>query len=163
MDNEFQEFSSTPTLTFGEPMAVQEAPAPAAQAAPVEESQLSPEELKQVEDFSKQIDIANTQAIMNYGVGTQKKMADFSEKAIDNVRTKDMGEVGNMIASLVTELKNFDVEEEEKGLKKLFKKSGNRITEQKARYCKVETNVQTIASELERHQATLLKDVAVLD
>lgn len=163
MDNEFQEFSSTPTLTFGEPMAVQEAPAPTVQAAPVEESQLSPEELKQVEDFSKQIDIANTQAIMNYGVGTQKKMADFSEKAIDNVRTKDMGEVGNMIASLVTELKNFDVEEEEKGLMKLFKKSGNRITELKARYSKVETNVQTIASELERHQATLLKDVAVLD
>lgn len=167
MEDQFSEFTnSVPTLTFDSGMAQQEAPAPQAattQSARIEEAQLTPEEIRQVDEFVKQIDISNSQAIMNYGVGTQKKMADFSEKAIDNVRTKDMGEVGDMIAGLVTELKNFDVEEQEKGLKKLFKKSANRITELKARYSKVETNVQTIANELERHQVTLMKDVEVLD
>jgi len=100
---------------------------------------------------------------MNYGVGTQKKLADFSEKAIDNVKTKDMGEVGDMITDLVTQLKNFDVEEEEKGLKALFKKSANKIESLKAKYSKVETNVQTISNELEKHQVTLMKDVELLD
>ena len=114
MEDQFKEFeSSVPTLTFDGGMAAMEAPKPEKQPEPIEASQLSPEELRQVEEFSKQIDVANSQAIMNYGVGTQKKMADFSEKAIENVRTKDMGEVGNMIAGLVTELKNFDVEEED--------------------------------------------------
>ena len=124
--------------------------------------QLSKEELAQVESFATQIDIRNTNAILNYGVGTQKKMADFSEKAIENVRTKDMGEVGDMLSSLVTQLKDFDVEEE-KGLKGLFKKSTNRVEALKARYSKVETNVETIASELEKHQVMLMKDADVLD
>ena len=169
-NNAFQEFQNTPapapTLTFGEPVAVQEAPAPGAateQATRIEEAQLSPEEMKQVDAFVGQIDITNSQAIMNYGVGTQKKMADFSEKAIDNVRTKDMGEVGNMIAGLVSQLKSFDIEEEEKGLMKLFKKSSNRVNEIKAKYSTVEKNVQSISDELERHQVTLMKDVEVLD
>ena len=100
---------------------------------------------------------------MNYGVGTQKKMAEFSEKAIDNVRTKDMGEVGDMISTLVTQLKDFDVEEEQKGLRALFKKSANRVTALKAKYSKVETNVVTITDELEKHQIQLMKDVDILD
>ncbi len=127
------------------------------------EINLTPAEMAQVDAFVKQIDLTNTAAILNYGVGTQKKLADFSQKAIDNVRTKDMGEVGNMLSSLVTELKSIEVDEEEKGFKALFKKKANRVTELKARYDKVETNVQTVTGELEKHQITLLKDAELLD
>ena len=127
------------------------------------EQELTPQEIEQVDAFVKQIDLTNSQAIMNYGVGTQKKMAEFSEKAIDNVRTKDMGEVGDMISTLVTQLKDFDVEEEQKGLRALFKKSANRVTALKAKYSKVETNVVTITDELEKHQIQLMKDVDILD
>ena len=127
------------------------------------EAQLSAEELKQVEEFSKQIDISNSSGIMNYGVGTQKKLADFSEKALDNVKTKDMGEVGGMITDLVTQLKDFEIAEDEKGLKALFKRSANKFEAIKAKYSKVETNVQTISNELEKHQVTLMKDVEILD
>ena len=122
------------------------------------EQELTPQEMEQVDAFVKQIDLTNSQAIMNYGVGTQKKMAEFSEKAIDNVRTKDMGEVGDMISTLVTQLKDFDVEEEQKGLRALFKKSANRVTALKAKYSKVETNVATITDELEKHQIQLIYD-----
>ncbi|MBQ1900540.1 MAG: toxic anion resistance protein [Erysipelotrichaceae bacterium] len=128
-----------------------------------EEVNLSPEEAKQVESFSKQIDLTNAKAVMSYGAGTQKKMADFSQKAIGNVRTKDMGEVGNMISGLVGELKSFEIDNEEKGLSALFKKSANKVTAMKAKYAKVETNVNAIAHELEKHQITLLKDIDVLD
>ena len=128
-----------------------------------EEVNLSKEEIAQVENFAKQIDITNAKGVMNYGAGTQKKMADFSEKAIGNVRTKDMGEVGSMISGLVTELKNFEIDNEEKGLSALFKKSANKVTAMKAKYAKVETNVNAISHELERHQVTLLKDIDVLD
>lgn len=170
-DFNFDAAPAAPSLSFGE-----ESPAAAAvQEAPVEpqkekdngnlamEAQLSAEELKQVDDFSKQIDISNTTGIMNYGVGTQKKLADFSEKAIDNVRTKDMGQVGDMITNLVTQLKSFEIMEDEKGIKALFKKSANKIEGMKAKYSKVETNVETIANELEKHQVTLMKDVELLD
>ena len=169
VDLEFDAAPAAPSLTFG---AEEQAQTAAAQAPEEEkkdngniamEAQLSAEELKQVDEFSKQIDISNSTGIMNYGVGTQKKLADFSEKAIDNVKTKDMGEVGDMITDLVTQLKNFDVEEEEKGLKALFKKSANKIEALKAKYSKVETNVQTISNELEKHQVTLMKDVELLD
>lgn len=169
VDLEFDAAPAAPSLTFG----AEEQAQTAAASAPEEEkkdngniameAQLSAEELKQVDEFSKQIDISNSTGIMNYGVGTQKKLADFSEKAIDNVKTKDMGEVGDMITDLVTQLKNFDVEEEEKGLKALFKKSANKIESLKAKYSKVETNVQTISNELEKHQVTLMKDVELLD
>jgi uncharacterized protein YaaN involved in tellurite resistance len=172
-DLEFGAAPAAPSLSFGAEAQAQEAPAPAATAAAPEkeqtngnlalEAQLTAEELKQVEDFSKQIDISNTTGVMNYGVGTQKKLADFSEKAIENVRTKDMGEVGNMITDLVTELKGFEIEEDEKGLRALFKKSANKFEGLKAKYAKAEVNVQTIANELEKHQVTLLKDVDVLD
>ena len=173
MADEFKEFeNSAPTLSFGA-AAEEPAPAPAAAAAqeapvsPIEamakEANLSEEEMKQVDAFVDQIDLKNSQAVMNYGAGTQKKMADFSEKAIDNVRTKDMGQVGDMIAGLVTELKNFDVEEDEKGIIALFKKGSNKLNVMKAKYAKVETNVETISRELERHEQQLMKDVAVLD
>ncbi|WP_026664558.1 toxic anion resistance protein [Butyrivibrio sp. FC2001] len=170
MGDEFKEFeNSAPTLSFDAPVAEAEAPAAAAMAqqqtpeAAAKEAQLSEEEMKQIDAFVDQIDITNSQGIMNYGAGTQKKMADFSEKAIDNVRTKDMGQVGDMISGLVTELKNFEVEEDEKGLKALFKKSANKVTALKARYTSVEKNVETISNELERHQMQLMKDVATLD
>ena len=172
-DLEFGAAPAAPSLSFGAEAQAQEAPAPAATAAAPEkeqtngnlalEAQLTAEELKQVEDFSKQIDISNTTGVMNYGVGTQKKLADFSEKAIENVRTKDMGEVGDMITDLVTELKGFEIEEDEKGIRALFKKSANKFEGLKAKYAKAEVNVQTIANELEKHQVTLLKDVDVLD
>ncbi len=169
MGEEFKEFeNSVPTLSFG--TAAQEAPAEPAPAATAnttekiaQEAQLTEEEMKQVDAFVDQIDLKNSQAVMNYGAGTQKKMADFSEKAIDNVRTKDMGQVGDMIAGLVTELKNFDVEEDEKGIIALFKKGSNKLNVMKAKYAKVETNVETISRELERHEQQLMKDVAVLD
>lgn len=169
VDLEFDAAPAAPSLTFGAEEQAQTATAQAPEEVKKDngniamEAQLSAEELKQVDEFSKQIDISNSTGIMNYGVGTQKKLADFSEKAIDNVKTKDMGEVGDMITDLVTQLKNFDVEEEEKGLKALFKKSANKIEALKAKYSKVETNVQTISNELEKHQVTLMKDVELLD
>ena len=120
MDDQFREFTDvpTPTLSFGAP--VEEKPEPAAvKEEPVQpqldESMLSDEERRMVDEFSKQIGIHNTNGILQYGIGTQKKMADFSETALKNVKTKDLGEVGDMISGLVTELKSFDVEEEEKG------------------------------------------------
>ncbi|MBQ3393377.1 MAG: toxic anion resistance protein [Lachnospiraceae bacterium] len=162
--------NAVPTLEFGTETAagaaaVQEAPKveEPAQAVMEEERILTPEELRQVEEFSKKIDVTDTKAIMSYGVGTQKKMSDFSEKTLDSVRTKDLGEVGDMVSGLITELKNFDVDEEEKGLFSFFKKGSNKMNEVKAKYAKVETNVEKISQELEKHQMTLLKDVEVLD
>ena len=168
VDLEFGAAPAAPTLEFGA-QAAQAEEAPAQPEAAKDngnlamEAQLTEEELKQVEEFSKQIDIANSAGVMNYGVGTQKKLADFSEKAIENVRTKDMGEVGDMITDLVTQLKSFEIDEDDKGLKALFKKSANRLEALKVRYSKAETNVQTISNELEKHQVTLMKDVEVLD
>lgn len=124
---------------------------------------LSQEELKMVDEFVNQIDISSSTGVMNYGVGTQKKLADFSEKAIENIKTKDMGETGKMIADLTTQLKSFDVSEKDKGLFAFFKRGANKIEAMKAQYADVETNVEKISNELERHQITLLKDVAQLD
>ncbi|MBR4357467.1 MAG: toxic anion resistance protein [Butyrivibrio sp.] len=163
----FDAAPAAPTLSFGaeEPKAAVEEPKEKVKdnGNIAMEAQLSAEELKQVEEFSKQIDISNSSGIMNYGVGTQKKLADFSEKALDNVKTKDMGEVGGMITDLVTQLKDFEIAEDEKGLKALFKRSANKFEAIKAKYSKVETNVQTISNELEKHQVTLMKDVEILD
>ena len=167
MDDQFREFTDvpTPTLSFGAP--VEEKPEPVAvKEEPVQpqldESMLSDEERRLVDEFSKQIDIHNTNGILQYGVGTQKKMADFSETALKNVKTKDLGEVGDMISGLVTELKSFDVEEE-KGFLGFFKKSGNKMTALKAKYDKAEVNVEKICDVLEGHQRQLMKDVAMLD
>ena len=159
--------ASAPTLTFdAEAEAQQALAAKAAQEAKrpdPEENILTPEELKMVEDLSKKIDITNSRAVMTYGVGTQKKMADFSEKTLESVKTKDMGEVGDMVTGLVTQLKNFDVDENEKGIKGFFKKKGNQMQEMKTKYTNVEKNVTAISNELEKHQVTLLKDVELLD
>ena len=128
------------------------------------ENSLTLEERKQVDEFSGKIDVRNTQAILSYGAGAQKKMADFSEKALENVRTKDLGDTGNMIANLVVELKSFDVtEEEKKGIFGFFKKQTDKMTLMKTRYDKAETNVDQICKGLEEHQATLIKDIATLD
>ncbi|MCD7736287.1 MAG: toxic anion resistance protein [Lachnospiraceae bacterium] len=169
--DEFKDFAEAPTpvLTFGAPAeeagtaaVVQETQA--AQADPqLSEDSLSEEERKMVDDFSHQIDLHDSNGILQYGAGTQKKMADFSVTALKNVRTKDLGEVGDMISSLVTELKSFDVEEEEKGFLGLFKKGGNKVTAMKAKYEKAEVNVEKICEVLEGHQVQLMKDVAVLD
>ena len=129
---------------------------------PTLEDSLSTEEKAQVDAFSKQINIADTQQVIQYGAGAQKKMADFSESALDRVRTQDLGEAGNLIANVVTELKSFDTEEE-KGIFGFFKKQANKVTALKARYDKVEANVDKIVKALETHQITLMKDAAMLD
>mgnify|MGYP004558845801 CR=1 FL=1 len=126
-------------------------------------SVLSPAEQKAVREFVDKIDLTNSAVVLQYGVGAQKNIAAFSESALNSVRTKDMGEVGDMISSLVVELQNFDAEEERKGLFGLFKKAGNSLDAMKTKYAKVETNVDRIAGELEKQQITLLKDIAVLD
>ena len=94
-----------------------------------------------VEDFSKQIDLSNSSLILQYGVGAQKKIADFSESALENVKTKDLGEIGEMLSGVVSELKSFDAEEESKGIFGFFKKSANKLDSMKAKYEKAETNV----------------------
>ena len=155
--------AEAPSLTFGDEAETQAAQAPQAAMAEPEENVLTPEELRQVEEFAKKIDVTNSKAVMTYGVGTQKKMADFSEKTLESVKTKDMGEVGNMVSGLVTQLKNFDLDENEKGIMGFFKKKGNQMQELKTKYTTVEKNVEAISNELEKHQVTLLKDVELLD
>lgn len=123
---------------------------------------LSEEEKKIIDQFAGQIDIQNSTMILQYGAGTQKKMADFSENALEKVKTKDLGEVGSLISNLTAQLKSFDVEEEKKFLG-IFKKASNKITSLKAQYAKAETNVDEICKILESHQVQLLKDVAILD
>ena len=129
----------------------------------IEETRLSPEEQKMVDDFAEKIDVTNSQMVLQYGAATQKKIGDFSETALDKVRTKDLGETGEMIANLVTELKGFDAQEESKGIFGFFKKAGSGIEAMKAKYAKTEANVEKIEAVLEGHQVQLLKDVAMLD
>lgn len=124
---------------------------------------LTPAEQKQVDAFVKQIDITNSQVVLQYGASSQKKIADFSETALGNVRTKDLGEIGNELASVVSELKSIDDEEEEKGFLGIFKKNANKLENMKARYAKAEVNVNRICKVLEGHQIQLLKDAAMLD
>ena len=156
--------ASAPSLTFGEAAQAQAAPEKKEEEAPdPEENILTPEELRMVEEFSKKIDVTDSKAVLTYGVGTQKKMADFSEKTLESVKTKDIGEVGDMVTGLVTQLKNFDVDEEEKGLLGFFKKKGKQMQELRTRYTDVEKNVESIANELEKHQMILLKDIELLD
>lgn len=161
--------AETPTLTF-EPFKEElQTPAEAkteqvpAQPADYDDSMLTEQEKKMVKDFASQIDITNSTQVLQYGAGAQQKVASFSEKALENVRTKDLGEVGDMISGVVTELKSFDVEEEEKGFLGLFKKNVNKLTAMKTKYAKAETNVNQIVEALEQHQITLMKDVATLD
>ena len=160
---------TAPTLVFGEVeemLTEKQPPAEASQAQKLKEdlndSILSDEERRQVDEFAKQIDLHNSTAILQYGVGTQKKMADFSGNALENVRTKDLGEVGEMLSDVVTQLKGFD-EEEEKGFLGLFKKPAHKLESMKAKYAKAETNVNKICEALESNQVQLLKDIALLD
>ena len=164
--------AEAPTLDFGSFDAPQEKEVPAetkeAEVIPapqneMDDSMLSEEQKQMVSEFVEKIDLRNSNAILQYGAGTQKKMADFSEKALENVRTKDMGEIGNMLTDLVGELKNFDVEEEEKGFGAFFKKRANKLTELKAKYDKTEVNVNKITAALESHQSQLIKDAQMLD
>ena len=133
-----------------------------AEPEPMDDSILTPEEQKMVDDFAQQIDLDDSTTILQYGAGTQKKMADCSESALEKVRSKDLGEVGDLLSSVVTELKGFDTEEE-KGLFGFFKKGKNKIEALKTRYAKVETNIESICKVLEGHQIQLLKDIAVMD
>ena len=144
------------------------APAPEAakpEATPVrmDEHLLNDAEKQAVEAFSKKIDLTDSNLILQYGAAAQKNVASFSENALNSVRTKDLGEVGKSLSELVVELKGFGEEEEKKGLFGLFKKTGSKLEAMKAQYAKVEANVDKIARELEQHQVTLLKDVAMFD
>lgn len=123
---------------------------------------LTEEEQQIVDQFSQQIDLKNSSLILQYGAGTQKKMAEFSESALDKVQTKDLGEVGELLSNLTVQLKNFDVDEEKKFLG-IFKKASNKITALKTKYAKAETNVDEVCKVLEKHQVQLMKDVAVMD
>ena len=168
MSEAFKDFQTAPTLVFDEAPEMKEkaelAGTTAKEVEPMDDSVLSDEERAMVDSFSQQIDLNNTNAILKYGSGVQKKMADFSEAALENVRSKDLGEVGDMLSSVVTELKSFDAEEESKGFfGGLFKKTSNKMTSMKAKYAKAEDNVMHICKSLEAHQVVLLKDIATLD
>lgn len=126
------------------------------------ETVLTPEEQEMVDSFAAKIDVENTAQIMQYGAGTQKKMADFSDEALNNVKAQDLGEVGELLGSVVTELKSFDAEEE-RGILGFFKRGANKITAMKAKYAKAEANVNRICQVLEGHQVQLMKDSAMLD
>ncbi len=131
---------------------------------PLEEMKLSPAERKTVEDFSKKIDITESNTILQYGSAAQKKVTDFSNTALQNVRTKDLGEIGTLLSNLVVELKTTDDSQDNKGFfAGLFGKSKDKVSEFKAKYDKAEVNVEKIAGILEDHQITLLKDIALLD
>lgn len=162
MSSEFDKLSTVPTLTL-EPfkeettLVVEETPAEV-----LAEDVLTEEEKQMVDAFAAQIDVTNSTAVLQFGAGTQKKMADFSEMALDKVRTKDLGEVGELLSDVVKEVKNFD-EEEEKGFLGIFKKSTNKLQVLKAKYAKAETNINQICKALESHQVQLLKDIAILD
>ncbi len=162
-----------PTLTF-EPF--EEVPVPGELLAGIpgkdnaqlekpalDESTLTPEEKKMVDNFAAQIDLTKSSQILQYGVGAQKKIADFSESALGNVKTKDLGEIGEMLSGVVTELKSFEVDEEEKGIFGFFKKSSNKLTALRSKYDKAEVNINKIIGALEANQIQLLKDIAMLD
>ena len=142
---------------------VQEAPKPEITPVQMDENLLSDAEKQAVAEFAKKIDITDSNQVLQYGAAAQKNVAGFSENALSSVRTKDLGEVGKSLSELVVELKGFGEEEEKKGLFGLFKKTGNKLEAMKAQYSKVEANVDKIARELEQHQVTLMKDVAMFD
>ena len=128
----------------------------------VQKSRLSEAEQKMVDDFANQIDLTNSNVILQYGAGAQKKLADFSASALENVKNQELGEVGDMLSQVVVELKSFDAEEE-KGFLGIFKKASNKVTTMKAKYDKAEANVDKIVEVLEGHQIRLMKDTAMLD
>lgn len=129
----------------------------------IEEIHLTEEEKKMVDQFVDKIEITNSNSILQYGVGAQKKISDFSETALNNVKTKDLGEVGEMLSNVVHELKNFEESEEKKGILGFFKKGKDKISQMKIKYDKVEDNINKMCNTLEKHQIQLLKDIAMLD
>ena len=157
-----------PTLVFGEvedavkdKQPLSEIPQAKEIKQDLDDSGLSEEEKRQVDEFAKQIDLHNSTAILQYGVGTQKKMADFSGSALENVTMKDLGEVGEMLTSVVTQLKSFD--EEDKGFLGIFKNPAQKLETMKTKYAKAETNINKICEALENNQVQLLKDISILD
>lgn len=163
MKDEFDTLQKTPVLTlepFAEEKKVPEAVSPKEEV--LDETILTAEEKEAVESFASQIDLTDSSMILQYGAGTQKKMADFSENALESVRTKDLGEVGELLSNVVGQLRDFG-EEEEKGFLGIFKRTSNKIQNMKAKYAKAETNINQICKSLESHQVQLLKDVAILD
>jgi len=168
------ESKATPELTLTLTPELDDAPAPVLSAKPVEElakdegdlalddSMLSDDEKKMVEEFSEQINVRDSVAIMQYGAGAQKKMADFSESALERVRTNDLGEVGDLITGVVNELRGFNATEE-KGLFGFFKRGVDKVQSLRTRYDKAEANVNKIVDQLKDHQMTLVKDAATLD
>ncbi|MCC3864121.1 toxic anion resistance protein [Terrisporobacter petrolearius] len=129
----------------------------------IDEIQLTEEEKKMVDQFVDKIEISNSNSILQYGVGAQKKISDFSQSALNDVRTKDLGEIGEMLSSVVLELKNFEEGEEKKGIFSLFKKGKDKISQMKVNYENVENNITKMCNVLEKHQIQLLKDIAMLD
>ena len=153
-----------PSLTFDiEEKVPETAVVETAKPESAPQIKLSPEEERLVEEFSSKIDISNSQAVLTYGVGSQKKIAEFSENALERVKTKDLGEIGDMLAGVVGEIRSLEIDEEDKGFFGFFKKSGNKLANMKAKYDKVEVNVNNISKALEDHQVTLMKDVLMLD
>lgn len=169
-NDEMLDTSSAPVLTFEPfpeekemPMVKEEAKLQEKEKPAFDESMLSLEERKQVDNFAAQIDISNASLVMQYGAGAQKKIADFSETALGSVRTKDLGEVGDLLTGVVRELKGFDAAEESKGIRGFFKKNVDKLSTMKAKYDKAEVNVNRIVKAMEGHQRQLLKDSAMLD
>ncbi len=166
MGNEFKDFEmETPSLTLepdlGE-LEKKEEVLPKKQLQKEEVPVLTPEEQKMVNDFAAKIDIENTNQILQYGAGTQKKMADFSDTALENVKTQDLGEIGELISNVVGELKDFDVQEEGKFFG-FFRKQTSKIENLKNKYDKAQVNVEKITDSLQQHQVRLMKDSAMLD
>ncbi|MBQ1228532.1 MAG: toxic anion resistance protein [Firmicutes bacterium] len=160
-----------PTLTIGDvaeaaaeaPAPVEEAPAPVKEIPIEDRIELTPEEQKVVDEFISKIDLTNTNHILQYGADAQQKMADFSDTALESVRTKDLGKVGDSLVDLVSELKGFSALEEKKGFFGLFKKAADPLAQLKTKYDKAENNVEKVVEVLEGHQVTLTRDIAVLD
>lgn len=156
---------AAPTLTL-DPAADEKVIAESKKATPVqvEDTPLSPEERKMVNDFAEKIDITNSQMVLQYGAASQKKLSDFSETALSRVKTKDMGETGELITNLISELQGFDATTEQpKGIFGFFKKTANSIEQLKTRYNSADKNVERIKAQLEDHQVTLMKDITMLD
>ena len=156
---------AAPTLTL-DPAADEKVIAESKKATPVqvEDTPLSPEEQKMVNDFAEKIDITNSQMVLQYGAASQKKLSDFSETALSRVKTKDMGETGELITNLISELQGFDAATEQpKGIFGFFKKTANSIEQLKTRYDSADKNVERIKAQLEDHQVTLMKDITMLD
>ena len=166
MGNEFKDFEmETPSLTLEPDLGEfekKEEVIPKKQLQKEEVPVLTPEEQKMVNDFATKIDIENTNQILQYGAGTQKKMADFSDTALENVKTQDLGEIGELISNVVGELKDFDVQEEGKFFG-FFKKQTSKIENLKNKYDKAQANVEKITDSLQQHQVRLMKDSAMLD